>query len=214
MGRHPLQDGHQLLETAYGASRGLLQFLDAHAAGGAEHGEMAGHVVMFGYNELSAAICRLFIPKGHAVVHVDLDPRVHELLANHGDEKVHPLYADMYDPDTWEDTGMARAALVVSCVKGCQEAELAMLRWLGEHAQGSEEHPAPAFIAATHSNSDALDLYEAGATFVIQNDALAAQHMEQVLQETAPHELSAHGSRHRGVLEELRAATGKEFQYS
>ena len=58
-----------------------------------------------------------------------------------------------------------------------QEIELGILNWLKD-----KKLDIP-FIAATDSRSEALELYNNGATFVIQTEDLAAEHIGSLLKE-------------------------------
>ncbi len=200
--------GHQVLQPLYSAAAGLLEFLDAHArrpAGASERRE-GPFAVLIGHNELSQALTEHLHSRDRSVVLIDCDPEVHHSLAGRAD-RLHPLYADIYDPDTWEEAGFRDAELVISCRAGSQLAELAVLRWMKEH-----DIQVP-FIAATDSSAEALELYEAGAAYVIQSDALAAERMREIFEQTEAHDLSDHGRSHRRCLEHQRRTTPDLFRF-
>ena len=59
---------------------------------------------------------------------------------------------------------------------GGQEAEMAISRWL------KKESPDVPFIAATSSHEETLELYEAGARYVIQTEYLAAKSFREIFE--------------------------------
>ena len=82
----------------------------------------------------------------------------------------------MADPDVWEDLAFHKAKVVISCMDGGQEAELAISRWL------KKESPDVPFIAATSSHEETLELYGAGARYVIQTEYLAAKSFRDIFE--------------------------------
>lgn len=82
-------------------------------------------------------------------------------------------------------------------IKG-QEAELAILNWLRIN-----KSKVP-FIAATDSRSEAIELYNNGACYVIETKELAANHFRLLLEEhgTSIDNLSAKGKIHHMDISE------------
>ncbi|MFC1531310.1 cation:proton antiporter [Gemmatimonadota bacterium] len=196
--------GHQFLEPLYALIQKPLKLLDIRASGIdiPEEFELSGHVVVIGFNEIAERVLDYFRDTPKQVVLVTVDPDVVAGFppAPHG---FFSAYADPYDPDTWEELGFSDAALVVSCMIDGQEAEVGILRWLKR--QGST---AP-FVAATDSYSDAFELYEAGAIFVMQTDDLAADFFHSLLSSWDGEEdtLRRKGKdHHRSVRERIAAA--------
>ena len=169
--------GHQFIESLYSLFRRPLEFLDRHSAQAIPELEgLEGHMVILKYNELAEIFMDHYLAAGRTVLLVDLDPAVCDRFASYH-EKLIPFYADAFDPDTWEEGGFADAYAVVSCMIDGQQAELAILEWLRERQL---ETP---FVAATDSRREAKELYEAGATFVIQTEDLAAEQIGILLKE-------------------------------
>jgi len=169
--------GHQVLGGLYRLFATSPNFLDRRspAVREAELGvELKGHVVVAQYNELADKVIAHFLDAGNTVVLVDVDPDVYEATKGKHD-KFRCMYADIFDPDTREDAAFAEAKAICSCLVDGQEAELSILRWLSE---SKLDIP---LIAATDSSAEALELYEAGATYVIQTEALAAERLSQLL---------------------------------
>ncbi|EJK65287.1 hypothetical protein THAOC_13867, partial [Thalassiosira oceanica] len=121
-------------------------------------------------------------------------------------------YADIHDPECWEETGMDEAFLVVCTDQGARDAEKALIRWLAKHASDA------IFVSCTQSNADALRMYKAGAHYVVQRDGLAMRAAREILVGTVASvgdcsQLVAAGQSHRRNLAKLRAEDGLKFQY-
>ena len=170
--------GHQFIEQVYAMLRKPLAFLDQHSNtrfSSVAGEELCEHLVLINYNELSEQIIQHFLKQGDCkVLLIDLDPDVYERLSDR-DERLICMYADAFDPDTWEDASFREARGIISCLIAGQEAELGILNWIKDN-----ELDVP-FMAATDSHAEALELYRAGATFVIQTEALAAEHVGLLL---------------------------------
>ena len=199
--------GHRYLPQLFSKAWKHLRFLDMHAVEQLSQDSERGSpfVVLLGHNALAETIATHMRERQHHVVLVDLDPEVHETLVPIDD--IHPLYADVNDPDTWEEAGFREAELVISCMSGLQHAELAALRWIRE--QGLEVP----FIAATDSSAEALELYEAGAAYVIHTDALAAQAMREMFRHKDFTEIEAHGRDQYENLKSLKARQPDNFTF-
>ncbi|EJK72765.1 hypothetical protein THAOC_05668 [Thalassiosira oceanica] len=121
-------------------------------------------------------------------------------------------YADIHDPECWEEIGMDEAFLVVCTDQGARDAEKALIRWLAKHASDA------IFVSCTQSNADALRMYKAGAHYVVQRDGLAMRAAREILVGTVASVgdcslLVAAGQSHRRNLAKLRAEDGLKFQY-
>ena len=199
--------GHQFLSQIYAVLRRSIAFLDRHAIEQLlqDEARVRPFVVLLGHNALSQTIATHMRERKHHVVLVDLDPDVHASLVPVGD--VHPLYADVNDPDTWEAAGFREAELVISCLTGLQSAELGALRWLREH---KIEVP---FVATTDSSAEALELYEAGAAYVIHTDALAAQSMRNMFSHGEFVDILTHGRVHHEDLRTLKQSRPEAFPF-
>ncbi len=199
--------GHQFLHSIYDTVRPALAFLDRHAVASLpqDNRRIKPYVVLLGHNALSQTIATHMREKQHHIVLVDLDPEVHAKLVPVDD--VHPLYADVNDPDTWEEAGFHEAELVISCLTGLQKAELGALRWIKE--QGLEVP----FIATTDSSAEALELYEAGAAYVIHTEAMAAQTMREMFARDDFAEIEEDGRVHLEHLRDLAKTRPELFQF-
>ena len=215
--------GHEFIQQLYRKLRRPLEFIDSHSKKVHEAElafELEDHVVIINFNELAEPAIERFIAAGRRVLFIDIDPDVHSILEEKHQERVHNgqfqcMYADFFDPDTWEEAGFAEARVIVSCLVGGQEAELEVLRWLKEERAAREEaeseKPEPerrpvrkvALIATTDSDREALELYQHGAMYVIKTEDLAAQRLDQLLAEYSGQmdQLAVLGGEHRRRLE-------------
>ena len=173
--------GHQFLEPLYTFSSKFLNFMDRHATMKSDSGDdefvLEGHVIIMEYNELAIEIADFYAKRGQQVLLLDLDPHIIEHFEHqHGHSNIHAHYSNMADPDVWEDLSFDKAKVVISCMDGGQEAELAIARWL------KKESPDVPFIAATSSHEETLELYGAGARYVIQTEYLAAKSFRDIFE--------------------------------
>lgn len=189
----------QFIPKLYGLFKNKLEFLDRRSRTQleieTEGFKLEKHVVLLSYNELAENLIAQF--KGGDVLLVEIDPDICEKIANRHPH-VRTMYADMFDPDTWEEAKFDKAAMIVSCLVRGQEAEIAIARWLREQGAGVP------FIVTTDSRAEALELYENGATFVIQTEDMAAEYASRLFREVMENkaDFSAHGKRHHLFLRE------------
>ena len=206
--------GHQFLDPLYNAFSKTLSFMDGRSIGAAESGDedfvMEGHVVIMEYNELAIEIADFYAQRGEQVLLLDLDPHIIEYFEHqHGHSNIHAHYSNMADPDVWEDLAFDKAKVVISCIDGGQEAEMAISRWL------KIEAPDVPFIAATSSHEETLELYGAGARYVIQTEYLAAKSFRNMfeMEETKqPKEAFREaGESHFSETKKLQEGLGEAF---
>ena len=86
------------------------------------------------------------------------------------------------------------------------------MKWLQKH----ESHTI--FIACTHNNIEAIQLYEAGAHFVMQTDALAMRSTKEIFIETVANvgdcsQLVTAGQAHKRRLKKLQVEDQLRFLY-
>ena len=206
--------GHQFLDPLYNAFSKTLSFMDGRSIGAAESGDedfvMEGHVVIMEYNELAIEIADFYAQRGEQVLLLDLDPHIIEYFEHqHGHSNIHAHYSNMADPDVWEDLAFDKAKVVISCIDGGQEAEMAISRWL------KLEAPDVPFIAATSSHEETLELYASGARYVIQTEYLAAKAFRDIFEseETKPpnEAFREQGKAHFSETKKLQEGLGVAF---
>ena len=179
--------GHQFLDPFYAVFSNFLSFMDGRTKTAEEEVsddiKLDGHIVIMEYNELAIEIADFYAQRGEQVLLLDLDPHIIEYFEKqHGHSNIHAHYSNMADPDVWENLAFNKAKVVISCIDGGQEAELAISRWL------KKEAPEVPFLAATSSHEETLELYGAGARYVIQTEYLAAKAFRNIFEteETKP----------------------------
>jgi len=121
-------------------------------------------------------------------------------------------YADIHDPESWEELEMDQAFMVVCCMKGAHHAEKAIINWLKRH--GSDT----IFVGVSANNADALHLYDHGAHYVLQSDALAMRSTKQIFLDTVAKwgdgsHLKAAGVLHAKRLAGLKRDDKRRFLY-
>ena len=192
----------------YAMLRTSLKFIDRRSAVSESvlgDFELKGHYVVISFNEIAEKIIKHYLDAGKQVLLIDIDPDVHDVMHEHH-ENMRCIYADIYDPDTWEELQFAKADAIISCMIGGQEAEVGLLRW-----QKDMNLNIP-FIAATDSHKEAVELYENGAAYVIQTEELAAERFQELLSEYGESldKLADNGkSHHKSLQDVLKKDTAK-----
>lgn len=169
----------QFVPNLYGLFKKRLEFLDKRSktqqeieSGGFK---LEDHIILLSFNELAEKLINQYIE--HDVLLIEIDPDICEKIQNRYPH-VRTLYADMFDPDTWEEAKFDKASIIVSCLVRGQEAELAISQWL------KDQNADIPFIVTTDSRAEALELYENGATYVIQTEDMAAEYTAMLFNET------------------------------
>jgi len=80
---------------------------------------------------------------------------------------IYSQYADPVNPETWHHYELHAASLVISCGQDTTRSDCALARDLAHHHVP--------FICVCDSDIEAKVLYEAGVTYVVQQEALAAK---------------------------------------
>jgi len=206
--------GHQFLDPFYAVFSNFLSFMDGRTKTAEEEVsddiKLDGHIVIMEYNDLAIEIADFYAQRGEQVLLLDLDPHIIEYFEKqHGHSNIHAHYSNMADPDVWENLAFNKAKVVISCIDGGQEAELAISRWL------KKEAPEVPFLAATSSHEETLELYGAGARYVIQTEYLAAKAFRNIFEteETKPRTEAFReiGERHFSETKKLQEGLGETF---
>ncbi|SVA11247.1 uncharacterized protein METZ01_LOCUS64101 [marine metagenome] len=206
--------GHQFLDPFYAVFSNVLSFMDGRTTTAEDEVsddiKLDGHIVIMEYNELAIEIADFYAQRGEQVLLLDLDPHIIEYFEKqHGHSNIHAHYSNMADPDVWENLAFNKAKVVISCIDGGQEAELAISRWL------KKEAPEVPFLAATSSHEETLELYGAGARYVIQTEYLAAKAFRNIFEteETKPRTEAFReiGERHFSETKKLQEGLGESF---
>lgn len=174
--------GHNFLSGIYSVLQEKIYSLDKHSKLDISPQisidfELENHIILISYNELSKRILTHFANTDQKIILLDLDP---EVIIEFEDKytNVKCLYLDIFDPDTRDIAVFNKAKLIISCLIQGQPAELGVLNWLKDKKANVP------FLAVTDSQIDALELYQAGAAYVIQTKGLAAEHLDKLIQDT------------------------------
>jgi Kef-type K+ transport system membrane component KefB len=122
------------------------------------------------------------------------------------------VYADVHDPESWEELEFDEAFMIVCCMKEARHAEKAIVKWLKQHRS------ATIFIACTTNNVECLQLYNAGADFVMQTDALAMRSTREIFLEMVANvgncsQLVQAGASHLRRLKKMKQENPDKFRY-
>lgn len=189
-------------EAVYRALAPLLKYferadsaVEAHAP---VEGALEGHVVLFGYHRLGERITHTLEALGRRVLVVDFNPDVIASLTARG---LPCLYGDMGDIEVLDRAHIQAASMVVSTVPDIND-NLRLLQDLRQRGGAT-----PVYVTAVTWH-DCVDLYRAGADYVIFPHYLSAEHFSLMLQELAlnPDRVRVDRERHLRELAERYGA--------
>lgn len=158
-------------------------------------------LVLIGGSRIGFDFIKLFKEQKKRFLVIDHDPEVIEELER---KKIAVAYGDAADPDLLEELKLHKAELIISTSPDL-ETNLVILTCLTHYEQK------PMFMCVSHSISNALELYAAGADYVILPHFLGSTygaHLVKRFTEEAV-ELQTIKDKHIALLKE-RAATGHE----
>ena len=132
---------------------------------------MSGHIILLGGDRTGRSILSFLKKNRELVLIVDFNPEIIKRLKVKGEEAI---FADASDPDVIELTNMVEAKMVISTVKDIHDS-LALLTEM--RLKGIK---VPAIVDA-ESASQAAELYEAGAAYVIFPHFVSGLHLGQLM---------------------------------
>ncbi|KKT71480.1 MAG: Transporter, CPA2 family [Candidatus Collierbacteria bacterium GW2011_GWB1_44_6] len=132
---------------------------------------MSGHIILLGGDRTGRSILSFLKKNRELVLIVDFNPEIIKHLKVKGEEAI---FADASDPDVIELTNMVEAKMVISTVKDIHDS-LALLTEM--RLKGIK---VPAIVDA-ESASQAAELYEAGASYVIFPHFVSGLHLGQLM---------------------------------
>jgi voltage-gated potassium channel Kch len=134
--------------------------------------KMKKFVVLFGYNRIGYSIVKSLKKMKKDFVVVDFNPETIRMLI---EEKVPCFYGDAGDPEILEKLGLKDASMIISTVPD-RDDNLLLIR-------ETRKLNSKAAIFVTGSQiEDALDLYDAGADYVILPHFLGGEHVSLILE--------------------------------
>lgn len=114
-------------------------------------------LVLFGYQKGGHEFVRVFEQLKKPFVVVDYDPHVIDILEH---RRINYTYGDVTDLELLEELNLSHSKLIVSTITDFP-TNIFLTNWLGK------ENPGAVFICSADKASQARELYEAGASYVI-----------------------------------------------
>lgn len=122
-------------------------------------------IILFGANRIGFDFLENFRDKGEHLLVIDHDPEVINTLR---DEGVNSLFGDAGDPEFLDSIDMSKTEMVISTIPDF-DTNMVIIR------RSKNNGKAPVMVVS-HSISNALDLYKAGAAYVILPHFLGASY--------------------------------------
>jgi len=132
--------------------------------------QMSDHIVLIGANRMGSVLIRFLKRKKEPFLVIDHNPRV---FSNLSADNIPVLFGDSDDADILDLAKIDKARMVVSSIPNLEDNLTIM-----EYIKGLERRPATIFKAV--NKSDAVSLYEAGASYVLIPEVLAGEFLRHV----------------------------------
>lgn len=134
--------------------------------------ERRDHVVLVGCHRMGHNILASLEEMHKEFTVVDFNPDVVERLGKRG---IHAVYGDISDPEIAELAGLERARLVISTVPGFEDSR-AILEFT------RKRNPQARIILTAENEYESLDLYEAGADYVLLPHFIGGLQLARILE--------------------------------
>ena len=149
------------------------------------------HAIVFGYHRIGSHIIQVLKKSGIPFIVVDYDPDTEEALSK---KNIPHIYGDASDPEILETIGISKAKLVVSTIPEYNDNMLIIKKvkvWKNVRV-----------IVTANQIKEALELYDAGADYVIVPHHLGGEKFEAMLEDflKAPGRVSKERTKHLNVL--------------
>ena len=132
---------------------------------------LSKHIILIGCHRTGSAIARFLIKKSVEFVIVDFDPKVYAKMSADG---VAVVLGDVSDPEILEAANAENSKMIISTISNLEDD-----MYILEYIRKLEDKPATIFTAT--SKSDAMNLYQKGATFVLLPEMLAGEYIRNLL---------------------------------
>jgi Kef-type K+ transport system membrane component KefB len=133
--------------------------------------ELTNHVVLVGCDRTGRSILNFLKKKGKSYIVVDFNPDVFSVLDS---EKTPIVYGDVNDPDIFHLASVDKSSLLISTI-GSLNDNLNLLSKINHLTDK------PVTIMKASSRSDAVELYQKGASYVIVPEFVAGEHIRHLL---------------------------------
>ena len=147
--------------------------------------ELSDHIILFGCHRMGRSVMVHLLKSREKILIVDFDPEVVEKLKNEG---ANVIYADASDTDVYDQLGLSKAKMVISTLKDIKD-NLVML------SEINKRKSKVSIVVDAESVEDAVDLYKAGATYVIFPHFVGGLHLGDLVRK---------GVREKGDFESYR----------
>lgn len=167
-----IQYSHQI----YKALSRFLTLFDAigtHSIKGEVNGNKAHDIILFGCNRIGFELLHSLLKIKKKFLVVDYNPDTIKKLQPRG---IECMYGDAADIDILEGFNLAKAKMVISTIPDLP-VNLLLIAKVHE-----KNRNALILVAANHLH-DSLKLYDAGASYVIMPQLIAANHTSQIIEE-------------------------------
>jgi len=134
--------------------------------------EMKNFVLLCGYNRIGYSIVKRLREMKKSIIVIDYNPATIRKLIS---EKVPCLYGDVNDSEVLEKVNMKSASMVISTVPDKGDSLFLL------HSAKKSGYKATIFVTASQID-EALELYDAGADYVILPHFLGGEHVSLILE--------------------------------
>jgi Trk K+ transport system NAD-binding subunit len=138
------------------------------------HFEQDEHkIILIGYAKMGVPLAEAFRLLGSDFFVIDYDPQMVQTLKK---QDIDCLYADISNPDTFEEINLAKTQMVISTIKDVH-TNLILINTV-KHARSKA-----IIIVLAHQIDEALRLYEQGADYVIMPFHIGGHHTSSLIAE-------------------------------
>ncbi len=163
--------------------------------------DLHDHIVLFGYHKIAPVILSTLIKKGTPFVIVDHNPEKVRTLVG---KNINSICGSLINNEIYDKVSMANASMVVSTInfKDKNRYLLQKLKAMNKDAIA---------IVTASSVIDAIDLYKAGADYVIVPDTLGGEKVSNYIEHLTPQGIREWGVKHLASLQEQVKEFGVNF---
>lgn len=133
--------------------------------------KLTNHIVLVGADRTGKNLVNYFKSKDFPFLVVDFNPTIFSSLSA---ENIHVVFGDITDTEIAESANLDKSRMIISTVPTLED-NLSLLEYLGSL------NDKPIVIVIAQTKKDGIKLYEAGATYVVVPDAVAGEHIRQIL---------------------------------
>lgn len=158
---------------------------------------LEGHVVVFGFHKMSPIIVNTLLKQKKKFIVVDHNPeKIRKLAAR----RINSICGSIDNPEVYEKANLSKAAIVISTVS-LQDKNKFLLQKL------KSMNPKALAIVSASTLNEAIELYKAGADYVIVPDSLGGEKVSNYLEHLSPQGIRDWGKKHLAMIhEELKEA--------